>query len=202
MENNISIFDDYNAFIKENNDFITTLIKNNSKTIERFKHVIKVVQHLNDLHNIKELSEDEEIFFETGFDFIYDQIHILESLFELKFNKNYDDMEKCAKSINLLLYINEFKSEALDIKNPNKAFKKLLDLENKVDVAIDEKKQVPDEYFQLLNDIIDELFENEDIEITTDIFYEIALEYDLIDEDNNDFNELLTNQIEFERNNK
>ena len=202
MENNIiSVFDDYNAFIKENNQFITTLIKTNSKTIQRFSHVFKVCQHLYDLHNVKTLSEDEEIFFETGFDFIFDQIHILNSLFEIKFNKDYKELEKCAKSINLLLYINEFKSEALNLKNTNKAFKKLIDLESNVDNMIDKKEIVPDEYFQLLNDIVDELFEGIDLELVTDIFYEVALEYDLIEENDTEYNDIISNQFEFNRKN-
>ena len=189
--NEISIYDDYNAFIKENNDFISTLIKNNSKTIQRFTHVIKVVQHLYDLHNVKELSNDEEVFFETGFDFIYDQIHILQSIFEIKYNKDYKELEKNSLAINLLLYLNEFKNEALD-----------LGIQTKVDKAIDEKTNIPEEYFQLLNDIVDELFENNDVSLVTDIFYEIALEYDLVEENDYDFNELLTSQMEFNRNNK
>ena len=200
--NEISIYDDYNAFIKENNDFKSTLIKNNSKTIQRFTHVIKVVQHLYDLHNVKELSNDEEVFFETGFDFIYDQIHILQSIFEIKYNKDYKELEKNSLAINLLLYINEFKNEALDLGIQNKAFKKLLDLETKVDKAIDEKTNIPEEYFQLLNDIVDELFEGEEISLVTDIFYEIASEYDLIDDTQDDFNELLTEQMELNRNKK
>ena len=200
--NDISIYEDYNAFIKENDEFISTLIKNNSKTIQRFTHVIKVVQHLYDLHNVKELSSDEEVFFETGFDFIYDQIHILQSIFEIKYNKDYKLLEKNSLAINLLLYINEFKNEALDLGIQNKAFKKLLDLETKVDKAIDEKTNIPEEYFQLLNDIVDELFEGEEISLVTDIFYEIASEYDLIDDTQDDFNELLTEQMELNRNKK
>ena len=59
----INIFKDYEAFIKENNNLISTLIKNNSKAISRFVPVIKVVEYLYNQHYFKQLSEDEMTFF-------------------------------------------------------------------------------------------------------------------------------------------
>lgn len=179
----INIFKDYEAFIKENNNLISTLIKNNSKAISRFVPVIKVVEYLYNQHHFKQLTEDEMTFFSTGFDYIFDQFHLINTILESKFKNNINEMEKYGVTINLLLYINEFQGEALNSNNPQvkKGIKLLDELSEKVNDCLDNNKNADEEYFQILNDILSDVFEANDIEIHTidEIFYEIALEYNL-----------------------
>ena len=112
-------------------------------------------------------------------------------------------MEKYSKTINLLLYINEFQAEVLEHKSSIKNDIAPLDkLEDMVNECLDKKINAPDEYFGMLNDITDKLFEQNNIEVTTieQIFNEIAIEYDLYDEDDElDFNEIFNKQIELNR---
>ncbi len=179
----INIFKDYEAFIKENNNLISTLIKNNSKSISRFVPVIKVVEYLYNQHYFKKLSEDEMTFFSTGFDYIFDQFHLINTILESKFKNDINEMEKYGVTINLLLYINEFQGEALNSNNQavKKGIKLLDELSEKVNECIDNNQNANEEYFQILNDILANVFEANDIELHTidEIFYEIALEYNL-----------------------
>ena len=196
----INIFKDYEAFIKENNDLISTLIKNNSKAISRFVPVIKVVEYLYNQHYFKILTEDEMTFFSTGFDYIFDQFHFINTILESKFKGNIDEMEKFGTTINLLLYINEFQGEALNSNDSNvkKGIKLLDDLSEKVNSCLDKNENAPEEYFQVLNDILANVFEANDIEIHTvdEIFYEVALEYNLETEiDNNTFIDSFNEEI-------
>ena len=69
----MNIFNDYESWKKENQEFIYQLVKSKSKTISRFTSVIAVVDYLYEKHlHTPNLSEEEEIFFSTGFDYIYD----------------------------------------------------------------------------------------------------------------------------------
>ncbi len=179
----IDIFKDYEAFIKENNTLISSLIKNNSKAISRFVPVIKVVEYLYNQHHFKKLTDEEMTFFSTGFDYIFDQFHFINTILESKFKGNINEMEKFGTTINLLLYINEFQGEALNSNEPEvkKGIKLLDELSEKVNNCLDNNQNANEEYFQILNDILSNVFEANDIELHTidEIFYEIALEYNL-----------------------
>lgn len=194
----MDIYTDYANWKFENFDFINNLVKNKSKSISRISSVIAVVDYLYEKYvENKKLTEDEEIFFSTGFDYIYDQFYLLKTLFELKFNNSFKEMEKYSKTINLLLYINEFQSEALEYENID--ITPLDDLEDKVNKCLDKKENAPDEYFQILNEINESIFEKNNIEVHTmdQIFYEIAIEYGIYKENDYDlYNEILNRQIE------
>ncbi len=60
MEEN-TIFTDYEAWKRENNELITTLVKKQSKTIQRFSPVLAVVDYLYEQNQKGTLSEDEEL---------------------------------------------------------------------------------------------------------------------------------------------
>lgn len=196
----MDIYTDYGNWKFENHEFINELVKNKSKTISRFTPVIAVVDYLYDkVVDKKSLSEDEEVIFSTGFDYIYDQFHLIKTLLELKFNNNYKELDKYAQTINLLLYINDFQSEALNYPNLKDDIKLLDDLEDKVNKCLDNKENAPDAYFQILNETTDALFNQNNIEVHTidQIFYEIALEYEIFEDDDFDiYNAVLNKQID------
>ena len=202
MEDN-TIFDDYAAWKKENHDLIYSLVNNKSKIIQRFSSVIAVVDYLYDYHLDNNLSEDEELIFSSGYDYIYDQFQLIETLLENNFNNDVNKMEKYGQTINLLLYINDFKLEIANSNLKGKEVNQLNDLNDKVYEYIEKNENAPDEYFQLLNDITSSLFEKNDVELHTidQIFYEIAIEYDIYDENEyNIYNYFLNKEIEKRKN--
>jgi hypothetical protein len=196
MDNNI--FEDYLSWKSENKDLITSLVKKQSKTIRRFSPVLAVVDYLSEENTKRKLSEDELLIFSDGFDYIHDQFMVIQSILETTFNNNVEEMEKCAQTINLLLYVEDFQAE-IDTSNNKKELNNLNDLEQKINDYIDKKENAPDEYFLLLDDIIAKIAEKSDTEIHTidQIFYEIAIEYEIYDEDDfNVYNDILNKQIE------
>lgn len=200
----MDIYTDYGNWKFENHEFISQLVSCKSKTISRFTPVIAVVDYIYEMAvEHKTISSDEELIFSTGFDYIYDQFHFIQTILELKFNNNYKELEKFSKTINLLLYINDFENEALEQKDLNtKDFEELGNLKDKVTSFIDKKENAPDEYFALLNDISNKLFEQKGIEIHTidQIFYEIALEYNIYHEDDYDlYTSIINKKIEKDR---
>ena len=205
MEDVMTIYEDYASWKKENSSLIQTLVKNKSKSIQRFACVLAVVDYLY-LQNEKgkKLSEDEEVIFSTGFDYVYDSFMMIDNILQSDFKGDIEEMEKCAQTINLLLYINDFEGEITSSNDENvkKELKKLTDLDEKVNAYLERKENAPDEYFALLNDITDDIFVSNNVEVHTveEIFYEIALEYNIYQEDDFDmFNEVINRQIEKDR---
>ena len=195
----MDIFEDYDSFRREYFELIKKLVEKKSKTIQRFAPVFLVVNYLYEKNQKKKLTEDEYVFFSTGFDYIFDEFHMINTLYELKFNKDIDELEKYSQTINLLLYINEFQSEAKSydfISSDDLA--ELNNLENKINEYIDNKKNAPDEYFVMLNEIVDNIFSKNDIELHTidEIFYEIAVEYGIYEDDDfNLYNKVLNDKL-------
>ena len=192
------IYEDYEAFKHENYDLISTLVKHDSKIISRFSPVLMVVDYLSIEHKKRKLTEDEYIFFSTGFDYIYDNFHLINTLFEFTFKKDMKEMEKLAKTINLLLYVNEFIDEAKTNELTDNDIKPLLEFKGKLIETIDKHKNIEDEYFVYVNELVDSLFAAHNIELHTidEIYYEIAQEYDIYQEDDlTIYNDILNAQI-------
>ncbi|MCI9653488.1 MAG: hypothetical protein HFG91_03945 [Acholeplasmatales bacterium] len=176
----MNIFNDYESWKKENQEFIYQLVKSKSKTISRFTSVIAVVDYLYEKHlHTPNLSEEEEIFFSTGFDYIYDNFYTIKTILDYKFNNDFVEMEKHAKTINLLLYVHEFQSELLNQELRSDDLNRLDDFEEKVSAHLDRKENIPDAYFPMLDDIVTPIFQKLQIEFQPieSIFYEVALEF-------------------------
>lgn len=196
----MDIFTDYVNWKFENHEFIQNLVKNQSKTISRFTSVIVVVDYLYDQYvKNNKLSEDEQVFFEIGFDYIYDNFYTLKTILDYQFNGNYLEFENCGKTINLLLYVNEFQAELLQTQVAKKDISLLDDFEQKILKTLEKKENVDDTFFPMLNDIVTPIFERNDIDFVSieSIFYEVAAEYELYKEDEFDmYNAFLNFQKE------
>ena len=177
----MDIYTDYANWKFENHDFIYQLVRSKSKTISRFSSVIIVVDYLYEKYvKDNKLTEDEEVMFNVGFDYMHDNFFTIKTLLEYTFNGDYIELEKCAKTINLLLYVNEFQGELLNsLENPTKDLKQLDDLEHKLTEYLEKKENCPDEFFPYLDDLVNPIFERNNIDFTPieAIFYEISLEY-------------------------
>ncbi len=198
----MDIFEDYLNWKYENHELIHDLVKTKSNTISRFTHVISVVDYLYDKKQKDILSEDEILIFSTGFDYIFDQFEIIKSILDLKFNKNIKEMEKYSKTINLLLYINEFQGEIANNNKIKNQINQLNSLDDRINQKLDNKINADEEDFILLNDITYNIFEKNGIDIHTvdSIFYDIAIEYGLVNENEDDtYNEILNKLIEKNR---
>lgn len=175
----MDIYTDYANWKFENYDFIYKLVRSKSKTISRFTSVIIVVDYLYEKY-VKDnsLTPDEEVMFNVGFDYMHDNFYTIKTLLDYTFNGNYDEMEKCAKTINLLLYVNEFQGELLNTDNVLESDLKQLDnFEQKLTNFLDKKENCPDEFFPYLDDLVNPIFDRNGIDFTPieAIFYEISV---------------------------
>ena len=183
---------DYASFKKTNEKLINYLVKKNSKIIARFRYVLMVVDYLFDkvAFRKEKLSIEEDECFEVGYQYVFDRFNTITLIAEHVFNNNYDAMEHYAKSINLLLYIIDFEDEIDSLDGDHKKqHEKFAELEDNVMQMIENKVQVPDEYFALVDDISLAVFDGLGIEYygITDIFYDVAIELGLIEEDDEDY---------------
>ena len=183
---------DYASFKKTNEKLINYLVKKNSKIIARFRYVLMVVDYLFDkvAFRKEKLSLEEEECFEVGYQYVFDRFNTITLIAEHVFNNNYDAMEHYAKSINLLLYVIDFEDEIDSLDGDHKKqHQKFADLEDNIMQMIENKVQVPDEYFALVDDISLAVFDGLGIEYygITDIFYDVAIELGLIEEDDEDY---------------
>lgn len=189
---------DYASFKKTNEKLLDYLLSKNSLIIARFKYVLLVVDYLFEkvVKENKKLSLDEEEMFEVGYQYLFDRFNTINLLKEHTFDNNLEKMEQFAKSINLLFYIEDFIDEidSLDGEHKNE-HTKFADLENSVMQYIEEKRQVPDELFALVDDISLNIFTGlgHNYYSITDIYYDIAVELELIDEDDLDYYDVFEN---------
>ena len=184
---NITIFDDYKSFKDENKKLIDFLVKNNSLLLNIMRPVLIVVDYLYEYRLKNKISKDEEYIFNTGYDYLFDQFQIINTILEQILDNNYNDLKKYEKTINLLLYINDFKQEVLNDDRISNNIDSFLNLESNVYDSLNKKEEYNENYYILLNDLVYKTFDANGIELNTinDIFYNIALEYDLIKEDEN-----------------
>ena len=162
----MDIYTDYANWKFENHDFIYQLVRSKSKTISRFSSVIIVVDYLYEKY-VKDnsLTPDEEVMFNVGFDYMHDNFFTIKTLLDYTFNGDYIEMEKCAKTINLLLYVNEFQGELLNNDNILESDLKQLDnFEQKLTDYLDKKENCPDEFFPYLDDLVNPIFDRNGID--------------------------------------
>lgn len=198
MENQ---FLDYASWRKSNDKLLTYLINNKSLIIARFKYVIAVVDYLFDkvINEKYELDNNENEMFEVGYQYIFDRFMTINLLLEKVFDNKMEEMEKFAKEINLLLYIIDFEDEIDSLEgNHKKEHERFASLEDEIMQLIEHKHHVEAEMFALVDDISIAIFDGLGIEYygITDIFYDIAIDMELIqEEDDNyfDLNEILVN---------
>lgn len=184
----MDIVTDYANWKFENYDIIDGLVKLNSDIIRRFPHVILVCDYFYDNVTSKgyKLNAEEETIFESAFNYLFDHISTIRLLLDKTFNNNLEELNKVAKTINLLLYTNDFQAE-LESYDPSNltAAKKLSDFETKVLGYIESRTNAPDEMFAILSDITTPLFDGEYMGVN-EIIYAVAEELGIAPDESDD----------------
>ena len=130
----MTIYEDYTSWKEENSSLIQELIKLKSPIITRIIHVLAVIDYLNNqYYNQGGLDNDSEVIFETGFDYITNHFITISTILQKEFRGNLIQMNQIAKTINLLLYTNDFQKELEYSDDYSESDKeKLNDFEQKV----------------------------------------------------------------------
>lgn len=178
----MDIVSDYTNWRFDKSDLINTLVSKKSDILRRFSHIILITEYYYNevVNNNLTLSSDEEVIFSTSFNYLYNHFNTIEIILDKYFNKNIEEMEKIAKTINLLIYTNDFQNELEN--NPKldtlSNRKKLSNFEERIYKYIETHTNAPDEMFGLLDDITSSIFD--EYNDVNSLLYEVALDLDLI----------------------
>lgn len=197
----MDIYTDYANWKVEKFDLLNTLIQNESAIIQRIYPVYLVLDYLYDIlvEKKRNLTADEEYIFESGFNYLHDKIMTIETLLVSTFNNNLIALEHCAKSVNLLLYVEDFEDELLNATdNIDQDMQELENFANKILEQLEKHKNVDDTLFLMFDEMTIPMFKRHNLEINPveSIFYEIALTYDLLTEKDDIYNDFITEKIE------
>lgn len=204
----MDILTDYANWKIEKYDLITTLKELESNIIKRYLNTINVLDYLyaKAVDNKENLTEDEEVIFNTGFEYLDNNFITIEDILKDDFNNNIKAMEKCSKTVNLLLYIIDFEEELLNntsdddklIKSDLEEFEKL---ENEVYDYLTKGQNVDDAMFVKLDELADKIFAKHQIEINPidSIFYQIAETLGLLEEETDVYNEYVNELIDHDK---
>lgn len=99
---------DYKAYIDDNKGILNLLKENNSILLSRLDDVTKVLDHICKLSRIKkDLNDDYEVIFTTGFDYIHENLESIKIYYEKYFNKDIILLKKYEKAINYILFLED-----------------------------------------------------------------------------------------------
>ncbi len=106
------IYNDYVNWKLENEKIIYELLSNKSNVISRFKHIYDVVESiLASVDGNEKVSESEIQIFESGFNYLFDQFQLIQTILDNYYDGDFTKMEDDSEIVNMLLYVNEFQSE-------------------------------------------------------------------------------------------
>ena len=204
----MDILTDYANWKLEKYDLVTTLKELDSNIIKRYNNVIAVLDYLYSKEKKKKqtLSADEEVIFNTGFEYLDNNFITIEEVLNKYFNNNIKEAESCSKTINLILYTLDLEDEFLNYvddkdKNIKDDLKQFEDFLDEIYNYLENKKEVEDALFVKLDEMTIKIFNKHHIDVNPidSIFYDIAETYGLLDDDSFDINDYLNDKIEHDK---
>lgn len=204
----MDIFTDYANWKIEKYDLITMLNELDSNIIKRYQNVLLVLDYLYQIVVDKKraLTEDEEVIFGTGFEYVDNNFITIEEILKNNFNNNIKEMESCAKTVNLFLYTLDFEDELLNLVPDNDVtlkadMAKLEAFEDEVNTYLNNKIDVDDALFVKLDELTDAIFTKRNLEVNPidSIFYQIAETYGLIGSEDDVYNSYINEMINHDK---
>lgn len=188
----VDVFTDYVSWKFENYTLIGDLIKKKSNCISRFTHIIAICDFLYDkyINNSHKLSEDEKLIFETGFNYLFNRFESIDGILKQNFKNDVVKMNEFGKTVNLILYIDDFIDDLNNYDHTDEYIKTLDLLSQKSYSYLNENNDAPDTFFALVDDKVIEIYDNLKIEYygVNDIMYDVAVTYNLEVEPENEIN--------------
>lgn len=185
MEKTEFVLNDYANWKLENEQILFDLLENKSDIISKFKHVYDVLEELHEegVANEGELNDDEEQIFESGFEYIFNEIENIKTILSAYFEDDFKQMEKHSELVNLLLYANDFESELLGLEDVKEEDREALgNFIDKVTEIIKEKGEPTEALHNELDKILMKIF-GESYYGVNEIFLDIADEMGILDFD-------------------
>ena len=169
---------DYHSYVCDSKLWRQAIKENNSVLISRLSDVFKVLDHIINLERLKKnISDELEVIFETGFSYIHEELEIIKIYYNNYFNKSITDLLAYENAINYLLYLEDL-TEALSEKGKlTKELKqKLEEIINSLDKKIQNKELIDENVFEDYDFFIDTNVPTGDNIYTTDYIFSLILE--------------------------
>lgn len=167
---------EYEAYMKENNDFLQAFQNINSLTYIRLSNLIKLLNIIVDMDKRKKnISDELEIIFDSGFTFLSDQIEDIKIYFNNFFDEDFDLLFKYEHLINVYLTYEDLmvsikEQSVLDVDTKKTIEHILFEIED----VLKYRKEFVNEKYQEFDEVIQDIsnrFPN--VKITLEIFEEI-----------------------------
>jgi hypothetical protein len=152
------MFEDYQAWYNEHEDFFTHLFNHNSIIFERINDVINVMAYIENLKK-KDINEEIEVIFDAGYAYLFNKVTEIELYLKKYFNNDLHKFLNYEVLINYSLYLDDLK-EVLEEKEQyseliKKGFDEILDsIENILLTRKHFNQDIIDEYNIILLSVI------------------------------------------------
>ncbi|MGD9605402.1 MAG: hypothetical protein AB7V00_04540, partial [Bacilli bacterium] len=100
--------DDYQAYLKQNQQLIELLKQNQSPLYDRMVDVFLVLDYVNQLVNDKSrIDEELEVIFDAGFSYFHEQWELITMIYHRYFHQDIISFTHYGSLINYLLYLDD-----------------------------------------------------------------------------------------------
>ena len=169
---------DFKGYLKDNHDFIMELHHHDSILISRLQDVLKVLWYICEYADEgNQITEEQEIFFETGFSYFHEQLEMIKIYLNKYFKSDLHYLLEYERAVNYSLYLGDL-SEALSEKGylTKKAENTINNILDELESIIREKKEFEEEIFNSYDLQIESILPK-NVEIhTTDFIFSLIID--------------------------
>lgn len=173
---------EYKEYCVANEEFIYMLKDNSSIVYERLRDFFKVLGYIDMLTDTYgNIEEEYEVFYETGFPFLYKQLEETKIYYKNYFNSNYEEFSKYESIINYALYLDDLKDTLKEEELINDDIVKAInEVAEQLDLILSNKLNFGEEDFVRFNATISsEIRFKRRIMTMTEVFERIVEELDI-----------------------
>lgn len=147
---------EYKEYCVANEQFILMLKENDSLIYDRLRNVFKVLGYIDMLvDRYTNVEEEYEVFYETGFPFLYKQLEEVKIYYQKYFNGDYKELQKYETIINYALYLDDLKETLKEEELINDDLTKAIaEVAEQLDLILENKLNFTDDDFVRFNAII------------------------------------------------
>ena len=168
---------EFEAWDKENHNFIEELHEHNSVLYDRFLPVYAVLESLKQQtqEGLLDVNDDIDKIVSVGLEFLHDQLDTCKLLIDTKFKGDFHQFLEYDQVVSALLFIDDLKYE-LEEKKVIYHRDILEKLEDELEELMDKKQDVQPELNLYIDDQVNQIITNKDIDMygIVDIFSDIA----------------------------
>ncbi len=168
---------EFEAWDKENHNFIEELHEHNSVLYDRFLPVYAVLESLKQQtqEGLLDVNDDIDKIVSVGLEFLHDQLDTCKLLIDTKFKGDFHQFLEYDQVVSALLFIDDLKYE-LEEKKVIYHRDILEKLEDELEELMDKKQDVQPELNLYIDDQVNQIIANKDIDMygIVDIFSDIA----------------------------